>query len=137
MIDGVYTSPLACIATQWFTKTKYMVNVPLTNSFGAVLISKRIFDKLTPEQQNILREKGKEYFNKLTHLSRIDNEKSIEAMLKTGIQKIEVTDPVELKNFEDVGHKTRQNLVGKLYDQQLLNDIESALNEFKISKAKE
>lgn len=137
MIDGVYTSPLACIATQWFTKTKYMINVPLTNSFGAVLISKRIFNKLTRDQQAILREKGKEYFDKLTQLSRIDNEKSIEAMLKAGIQKIEITDPVELKNFEEVGRKTRQDLVGKLYDQQLLNGIESALKEFRTSKEKE
>ena len=134
MIDGVYTSPLACIATQWFTKTKYMINVPLTNSYGAVLVSKRMFNKLTPEQQIILREKGKEYLEKLTQLSRIDNEKSIEAMLKAGIQKIEITDPVELNNFNEVGRKTRHALVGKLYEQSLLDEIESALKEFREKK---
>ena len=134
MIDGVYTSPLACIATQWFTKTKYMINVPLTNSYGAVLVSKRIFNKLTPEQQTILKEKGREYFEKLTMLSRKDNEKSIEAMLKAGIQKIEVTDQAELNNFYEVGRKTRENLVGKLYDQQLLDEIELALKEYRAAR---
>ena len=136
MIDGVYTSPLACIATQWYTKTKYMIDVPLTNSYGAVLVSKRIFNKLTPEQQKILKDKGHEYFEKLTMLSREDNEKSIEAMLKAGIQKIEVTDQAELNNFYEVGRKTRQELVGKLYDQQLLDEIESALKEFRAAQNK-
>jgi TRAP-type C4-dicarboxylate transport system substrate-binding protein len=136
MIDGVYTSPLACIATQWYTKTKYMIDVPLTNSYGAVLVSKRIFNKLTPEQQKILKEKGHEYFEKLTMMSREDNKKSIEAMLKAGIQKIEVTDQAELNNFYEVGRKTRQELVGKLYDQQLLDEIESALKEFRAAQNK-
>ncbi len=58
-------------------------------------------------------------------------------MLKAGIQKIEITDPIELINFEEVGRKTRRDLVGKLYDQQLLNAIESALKEFRTSKEKE
>jgi TRAP-type C4-dicarboxylate transport system substrate-binding protein len=131
MIDGVYTSPLACIGFQWFTKTKYMINVPLTNSYGAVLISKRAFKKLTPDQQKILKEKGKEYFDKLTRLSRIDNEKSTEAMLKSGIQKIEVTDQAVLDEFAKIGKQTRQDLVGKLYDQSFLDEIESALVEFR------
>lgn len=137
MIDGVYTSPLACIGFQWFTKTKYMINVPLTNSYGAVLVSKRIFKKLTPEQQQILKEKGKEYFEKLTKLSRIDNEKSIEAMLKAGIQKIELNDQAVLADFAEVGKKTRQALVGKLFDQNLLDEIESALKEFRTKEIQE
>ena len=137
MIDGIYTSPLACIGFQWFTKVKYMINVPLTNSYGAVLISKRTFDKLTPEQQKILKDLGKEYFEKLTKLSRIDNEKSTEAILKSGIQKIEITDQVVLDNFKEVGRKTRQSLVGKLYDQELLDSIESSLKEFRATEKKE
>ena len=88
MIDGIYASPLACIGFQWFTKTRYMIDLRLANSNGAVLVSKKMFNKLTPEQQKILKEKGREYFEKLTHLARIDNEKSTEAILKSGIQRI-------------------------------------------------
>ena len=137
MIDGIYASPLACIGFQWFTKTKYMIDVPLANSNGAVLVSKKIFNTLTPEHQKILREKGREYFEKLTQLARIDNEKSTEAILKSGIQRIEITDQAVLDNFVEIGRQTRQSLVGKLYDQSLLDEIESALKEFRESENKE
>jgi TRAP-type C4-dicarboxylate transport system substrate-binding protein len=133
LIDAVYTAPLACIGLQWFTKTKYMIDieVPLTNSMGATLISKKMFFKLTPEQQKILREKGKKYFTKLTQLTRQDNINSINEMLKAGIQKIEITDPVTLNNFEKIGKEARQSLVGKLYDQKLLDEIEKTVMEFR------
>src|SRR6185503_8783606 len=41
LIDGVYTSPLAAIALQWFTRVKYMLDLPLANAAGAVVISKK------------------------------------------------------------------------------------------------
>jgi len=134
LIDGVYTPPLACIGLQWFTRTKYMIDVPLTNSNGAALISKRMFDRLNPQQQQILLDLAKEYFGKLTRLTRQDNEKAIEEMLKAGIQKIEITDPEILQSFQDIGRQTRQSLVGQLYNQELLDGVEHALQEIRSLK---
>jgi len=136
LIDGVYTSPLACVALQWFTKIKYMMSVPLANSNGAVLISKRMFSKLNPQQQVLLKEKAKHYFDKLTQLSRQDNRVSTEKMLAKGIIKTEVNDPIILDSFYKVGRQARQALVGKLYDAKLLEEVETALEEFR-NKTKE
>jgi len=131
LIDGVYTSPLGCVALQWFTKVKYVLDIPLANSNGAVLISKRMFSKLTPEQQQLLRDEGKKYFTKLTQLSREDNVKSQKTMSDYGMKKTQITDPKLLKEFEDRGKIARQSLVGKLYDQTLLSDVENALAAFR------
>ena len=136
LIDGVYTSPLACITLQWFTKIKYFVDVPLTNSIGAVLVSAKSFKKLSDSEQQIMLELGKKYFRKLTELSRIDNKKSTEEILKYGIQRIAVEDKSVLKDYEEIGRKARQDLVGKLYDQELLSQIQNALVEFRAGKGK-
>jgi len=40
IIDGVYGSPLAILATQWFTRVKYMHDVPLSNASGTFNIKK-------------------------------------------------------------------------------------------------
>ena len=136
LIDGVYISPLACISMQWFTKIKYVVDVPLTNSIGAVLVSKRAFKKLSSDEQQVVLDLGKKHFRKLTETSRVDNEKSIEEMLKYGVQKIPVNDPAVLKSYEKIGKKARQKLVGKLYDQGLLDQIEAALAEFRAGQGK-
>jgi len=133
LVDGVYTSPLACISMQWFTKTKYILDMPLANANGAVLISKRMFSKLSPEHQGILLAKGKEYFDKLVEKSREDNSKSMDAILGSGLKKIEAPSEEVMKNYHTIGQQARQALVGKLYDQALLNDIEKAVEEFRAS----
>ena len=134
LIDGVYTSPLACAALQWFTKLKYMLNVPLANSNGAVLISKRMFNKLNPEQQQILREKAKTYFGKLTQLSRKDNETAARKMIEKGMKQIIISDPKVLKEFDEIGRKARKALTKKLYSTELLSEVEAALQEYRKDK---
>ena len=130
LIDGVYTSPLACLGLQWFTKVKYMLDIPLANSMGAVLVSKKAFKKITPENQKILLTLGNKYFNELTRISRIDNEKSTEQMVKNGLIKTEIENKVVMDEFIALGIKSRKELVGKLYDQELLDQIEAAVNEY-------
>jgi len=131
LIDAVYVAPLACIGLQWFTRVKYMVKPHLTNAIGAVLVSSRIFRKLNSDQQKAVKEAGRKYFQKLTELSRQDNEKSIKAMEKQGIRIIEITDAATLKAFDEIGAKTRRELVGVLYSKELLDEIETALRKFR------
>ncbi len=131
LIDGVYTSPLACLGLQWFTKVKYMLDIPLANSMGAVLVTKRSFKKISPENQKILLDLGQKYFNELTRLSRIDNENSIKEMVKNGLVLTKVQDKKTLDEFLQLGEKSRRELVGHLYSQELLNQIEGAVNAFR------
>lgn len=134
LIDGVYTSPLACVALQWFTKVKYVMDVPMANSNGAVLISKRMYAKLSPAQQQILKETAKEYFGKLTRLSREDNKTSSQKMIENGMVPLAVEDQAILDGFYQVGRQARRNLVGKLYSAELLDELEKALLEFRNEK---
>ncbi len=133
LIEAVYTSPLACVSLQWYTRVKYMMDVPLADAAGAVLISKKKFDKLPAEYQQILREKGRFYMKKLVDLSRKDNEESIQLMKNNGIQLVHVPEE-NLPQFIEAGKKARQQLVGKLYSQELLNKVERALESFRASK---
>lgn len=99
-----------------------------------MLLSKRMFKKLAPEQQEIIKEKGKTYFGKLTRLSRKDNRLAMQTMLTKGIQKIEITDSQLLDRYYKTGKQARRNLVGKLYSAELLNQVESALENFRKSE---
>ncbi len=132
LIDGVYTSPMACVGLQWFTKIKYMLDLPLADSHGAVLVSKRMFNKLSARQQKIVRQKSTLYFNKLTQLSRKDNRLATQQMVKNGLQKIEVSDPALLKDYQQIGSQARRLLVGKLYSKELLEQVEQAVRDFRV-----
>ena len=65
LIDGVYTSPMGCIALQWFTRVSYMTDLPVTHANGRVVVTKKVFDTLAPSAQAIVKESAKKYFAQL------------------------------------------------------------------------
>jgi TRAP-type C4-dicarboxylate transport system substrate-binding protein len=134
LIEAVYVPPLPCVTLQWYTRLNTMTDVPLANVSGAVLISEKMFNKLKPEHQKILREKGREYMSRLVQESREDNEEAIELMNKNGIKIVNVSEE-HLQEFETAAKKVYQDLAGKLYSQELLNKITSALKEYRAQKA--
>lgn len=136
LIDGVYSSPLAMVALQWFTRTKYMYNYSFANAMGAVLISKKAFDKLPKDQQDILLATGKEYLGKLTRLSREENKTSIEALKKNGVTILPAPSAQDVAQYHAVGEQARKALVGKLYSQEFLSRIEKSIQDYRASKKK-
>lgn len=131
LIDGVYGSPLAILATQWFTRVKYMHNVPLSHASGALLISKKYFDSLPKDLQEILLRNGKKYMRKLVELTREENEKSIETLKSNGII---ITNPPpgkSISEYDEIGKKARRMLVGKLFTKEWLDKIEQSLEEYR------
>jgi TRAP-type C4-dicarboxylate transport system substrate-binding protein len=131
LINGVYISPLACIALQWYSKLKYMLELPLADANGAVLLVKSQYDKLETGQQEILRNLARQYFGKLTALSRENNAQSLEIIKKAGIQFTQVKDKAEIEKYYQAGKAARRMLIGKLYDENFLNQVETELAEFR------
>jgi TRAP-type C4-dicarboxylate transport system substrate-binding protein len=135
LINGVYVAPYYCMALQWHTKIKYMLQLPLADSNGAVLLDKRIFNKLSEAQRSILKTLSLKYFDKLTRLSREDNEKSLELIKATGITFTSITDQEELAKFYQAGKDARRDLLGKLFSRELLEEVELSLETFRSSES--
>lgn len=88
MIDTVYSSPLAAIAVQWFTKVSYMTDVPLAYSVGAVVLKKSDFEKIPPAQRPVVEAAFKRQLAPLKDQLRKDNEKAIQVLQGKGIKLI-------------------------------------------------
>ncbi len=131
MVDGVYTSPLAMIALQWFTKINYMMEVALADAAGAVLISKRMFDKIPENYQQVLMDSSKKYFAKLMKLSREENQKSIETLKKNGVEIVPAPSQGQMQKFYQAGREARRMLVPDLYSMELVEEVEKALEGFR------
>ncbi len=134
LINGAYTSPLAALVLQWNTRVKYMMNLPLADASGAVVITKRKFDELPADLKDILVRNGKKYMRELTVKSRRENAQAITTLQKNGIQLIEVTSQKTIDDYKAAGKKARQVLVGTLYDQDFLNRVEKSLTELRAKK---
>ena len=134
MINGVYASPLAMIALQWFTKIKYMMEVSLADAAGAILISKTMFEKLPRDYQKILLTQSQKYFSRLMKLSREENLRSIESLKKNGVGMISSPPNHEMERFYQAGKKARRLMAPKLYSLELVEEVEKALQQFRENK---
>jgi TRAP-type C4-dicarboxylate transport system substrate-binding protein len=135
LINGMYTSPLAGVSLQWTTATKYMLDYPLTNASGAVVLSKKEFDRMPSDLQEILLRNGRQLMRTLTELSRKDNLKSLEILKKN---KITFTKPDinELGHYEEIGKNARRLMVGRLYSDDLLMRVEKSVADFRAKGGK-
>ncbi len=130
LIDAFYASTYAALTLQWYTRAKYMINVRLADAAGAVLLTKKYFDKLPPDLQEILLRNGRIYFKRLTELSRKDNGDAIEIMKKRGIALLDAS-PADFKYYTETCRIARRKLAGKVYTEDFLNRIEKSIEDYR------
>lgn len=127
LIDTVYISPVAGIALQWYTKVNTMVNLPITDGAGAILLSKSVWDKMSPAQQTLLKTKVGEYTRKLNVATRKLNDKSIDVLREKGLT-IVTPDEAQVAAFRVKGKEAANLLVGKLFSKALLDRVQGLLD---------
>jgi len=136
MVDGVYTPPLAAIALQWFTRVKYLFDLPLANSAGAVVISKKKYLELPEDLRKVLKDNGTKYMRKLTEASRADNAAALGTLKKNGIVFTQPGGPDEVRAYAEIGRQARRMLAGKLFPAEMLDRIEASLEEYRRNAGK-
>lgn len=122
-VDTVYMSPLAVVFLLWYPYLSYLLELPVANAVGAVVVAKNKFDGLPVDLQKLLREKSAFYAKKLVEDTREANTNSIKVLEKKGIRVIRLS-PLQARQFRERGEKAAQNLAGKLYSEELLRRVQ-------------
>ncbi len=130
VVNAVYSPPLACIALQWFTRVKYMSDIPITYAFGALLVSKRALAKAKPGDVEILKRLARKHSAVLVAKTRTQNVEAIEAIQSEGVKLLPISDEVT-NLFFVTGRSAWKNGIGKLYPAELLERVSSAVDEYR------
>jgi TRAP-type C4-dicarboxylate transport system substrate-binding protein len=130
VIDTVPSTPLACVALQWFNRLDYMLDLPLSISVGATVITKKSFDRLSPESREILILTAKKYHQSMTQKIREENDQSLVTLQNNGIEMTPVSEETR-QYWESIALGVRKNLVGKLYSQSLLDELIRLVQEYR------
>ena len=121
-IDACYGSPLAAVALQWYTKVKFATNTPISYAIGAMVVRKDVFNKLSAEDQKIIRTSSAAMGTELLAMVRKDNERAKKAMQKAGVKFID-TPAALVSELQAEGQKVWKSLVGSLYQQPMLDKV--------------
>ena len=126
MVDTVYSSPLAAIAVQWFTKVSYMTDVPLAYSAGAVVLRKSDYEKIAPAQRPIVEAAFKRQLVPLKEQLRKENEKAIQVLQGKGIKLVTPSAP-DLKELQALCFKGIATLGEDQFSKKSLEEVRNSV----------
>ncbi len=115
LIDTTIAPPLGAIAFQWFTKTPYMSEVPLSNGIGGLLVSRAFFTQLPADLQTLLLKTGKQTSARLITETRADNEKSLTVLRQNGVKTTLAWKDVDEKELYALRDKASAELIRSGY----------------------
>lgn len=135
LVDTVATSLIAAIALQWHTRVKYITDAPLTYFFALLAVNKKMFDKIKPADQVIVKQVMAETFKKINVQNRIDNKNARIALEKQGINFVKLSNSI-LQGWKKtakmaIARFTKENTL----DSEMLNQIQETLSAFRKSKS--
>lgn len=88
LIDIVAMSPIGALVLQWHTKVKYITELPLVYTLGFMAIDKRAFDRVSAEDQAVVREVMTRIYANFDHVNLVDNHGARDALLNAGIESV-------------------------------------------------
>jgi TRAP-type transport system periplasmic protein len=127
LINAVYGPPLGVVALQWFQRVKHIYPVPMAQSSGAVLVSKRFFDALPEKDRRVLVSVSAAQIGRLNALTAVENEKALKAMEKQGLTMDPMPGAATMRRYAELGREARGDLVGRLFSEDLLDRVEKEL----------
>jgi TRAP-type C4-dicarboxylate transport system substrate-binding protein len=123
MIDTVYAPPLGALVLQWHSYTQYMSALPLNNVTGAILITKKAFDRLPPELAQLLKDTINKGMIDLTTKLREEAQGAVEQIQMSGLEVIPAPTGPDLEKIYKVHDQVAQRLTGKLFPKELLDRV--------------
>jgi TRAP-type C4-dicarboxylate transport system substrate-binding protein len=92
LVDTVGNSPIGHIALQWHTRTKYLVDLPLLYLFGTIIVERKAFDLLRPQDQDTVANVMGSALARIGDRNRVDNENARDALQRHGILLVRPTE---------------------------------------------
>lgn len=130
LLDAVYTSPLAALALQWFTRVRYMTDLPVAHSVGAVIVSSSFMERLREPTRQAVRDVFASHMARLDTLARRDQRESLQALKEAGIESALVP-PAARESFRGLGRNISDDLADDLFPRWLLEEVGRGLADYR------
>jgi TRAP-type C4-dicarboxylate transport system substrate-binding protein len=130
LVDVVYVPPTAAISLQWFTKVKYMSDVPLVYLVGGIVVKKDTFKGISPSDQNLIMEIFQHDFDQLKAVTRNENREAIKVMTKQGV-KIITPSKEQIEEFKKLSNKAMGHITGQTFSKKVFDEVTSSLENYR------
>lgn len=134
LIDCAASTPYGAVAFQWYTRFSYMGEFPSSNILGATIITREIWDRISPGSRKIILEVSRNAHDTIARTTREEDARCLAILKREGIKVVrDIDNREEMQFIFDAAAQARQTLVGELYSQELLNLTLALLDEYRKS----
>ena len=133
LVEVVYAPPSGAISLQWFTKTKFMTDVPLMYLIGGIVIKNKSFNKLSPPHQEILLELCSKYMDQLKQIVRKENREAIEVMSKHGVKLVQPSEE-QIEEFKSISTSAMNRQIGKSFSKKIKDEVMGHVEQYSSTK---
>lgn len=130
LVDVVYAPPAGAISLQWFTKIKYITDVPLIYLAGAIVLKKDFLNRMPKAFQDALTESFSAYMVKLKEVVRTENREALKVMAKHGV-KIVKPSKEQTEEFKRVSKNAIRQPGSRKFSDDVLNRISGYLDTYR------
>jgi TRAP-type C4-dicarboxylate transport system substrate-binding protein len=134
MVDTVIASSIAAVGLQWFRYLTHMGEEASVAIVGASLITKRKFDALPKDAQELLLETSPGAHDRLNQDTVTAEKTAHQTLLSRGMKTFSA------KKYEaewvEAGKKLREKLIGRLFTREALEHVEGLAKSFRAQPAK-
>lgn len=133
MINAVPSTPYFALATQIYTTANNMLDMNWSPIVGALIITKKAWDELTPEGQVIVREAGAKAGVQLRAKARQEVDEAVEAMKKRGLT-VNKPNAEQMKEWNALADGLYPRIRGKLVPAEQFDEVVALLKAFRAGK---
>ena len=135
LINTVYNSFYGAIVLQWFTRTKYITDIPFAYGYGAFVLDRKAFSRLPAEYARLMESTARAHFATLLQDTRESNKSSLQVLKENGNRLVEVS-PATQAELQELHIKTVKKLDNTIFSQKIYEETQKSLKEFRENKGR-
>ncbi len=131
LLDSVTVPPVGAVVFQWHTRLKYITDVPIAYVYASLLIDERAFSRLSPEDQQVVRDVMEGIYRKFDQNGSRENNEALQALLDSGLE-LATPDGGEVSEWRVIVNASHGQLAAdEVFDPRLLNRIQTLLDQYR------
>jgi TRAP-type C4-dicarboxylate transport system substrate-binding protein len=130
LVEVVYAPPAGAISLQWFTKIKYLTDVPLIYLAGGVVVKKDLFRQIPQVSQNFILQSFQQHLDQLKVITRNENRDAINVMVKNGVKMI-TSSKSQIDEYKRLSNSAMGHISGQTFSKKVLDEVTSFLESYR------
>ena len=135
MINVVPSTPYFALATQIFGTASHMLEINWAPIVGALVVTRRAWDAMTPAAQDALRTGGEKAAIAMRTQARREVDEAVEAMRKRGLT-VNRPGPEALREWSELAEKLYPRIRGAMVPAETFDEVFTHLKAFRATRGR-